>query len=375
MGFAPDGTCIQRLELVDDTNGDNKAEVYAALNGTGSVDDFFAEQQQNFANWFSYYRRRHQVIRGAVAESVKSLENMRLGIFWINDSSPSVTMYDSDSSVGSFLDANYGRFVDGTYTALGTPNRQALDRAGKLFADENVRGTLECRKNFALLFTDGYSSNPGSSWNFGNADKDADAPFANSKYSGTLGDVAYYYNQGLRTAAGAILPGGEMRVDAACGTGAEKSWMDCNRDFHMNTFTVALGMKGDKFAGRGGYSKVMDAHNSPPDWGSTNMNSFGGESQIDDLYHAAVNGKGEYYDAQSTTELVKALEAAIDDVQQQQGSGSNVSFNTTSLKSGGYIFSAQFTSQVWTGTLKAEAIDKDGVVSSEKWDAATILNA
>ncbi|WP_431474727.1 PilC/PilY family type IV pilus protein [Marinobacter sp. KM021] len=374
MGFAPDGTCIQRLELVNDANGDNKAEVYAALNGTGSVDDFFAEQQQNFANWFSYYRRRHQVIRGAVAESVKNLENMRLGIFWINDSSPSVTMYNSDSSGESFLDANYGRFVDGTYTGLGTPNREALDRAGKLFADENVRGTLECRKNFALLFTDGYSSNPGSSWNFGNADKDADAPFANSKYSGTLGDVAYYYNQGLRTAAGAILPGGEMRVDAACGTGAEKPWMDCNRDFHMNTFTVALGMKGDKFAGRG-YSKVIDAHNNPPDWGSTNMNSFGGESQIDDLYHAAVNGKGEYYDAQSTTELVKALKAAIDDVQQQQGSGSNVSFNTTSLKSGGYIFSAQFTSQIWTGTLKAEAIDKDGVVSSEKWDAATILNA
>ncbi|MEC9039019.1 MAG: PilC/PilY family type IV pilus protein [Pseudomonadota bacterium] len=374
MGFAPDGSCIQRLELVDDTNGDNKAEVYAALNGTGSVDDFFAEQQQNFANWFSYYRRRHQVIRGAVAESVKSLENMRLGIFWINDSSPSVTMYDSDSSVGSFLDANYGRFVDGTYTGLGTPNRQALNRAGKLFADENVRGKLECRKNFALLFTDGYSSNPGDSWSFGNADKDADAPFGNSKYSGTLGDIAYYYNQGLRTSAGTILPGGEMRVDAACGTGAEKPWMDCNRDFHMNTFTVALGMQGDKFAGLG-YSTVRDAHDNPPDWGTTNMNDFSDEPQIDDLYHAAVNGKGEYYDAKSTTGLVQSLQDAIDDVQQQQGSGSNVSFNTTSLKSGGYIFSAQFTSQIWTGTLKAEAIDKDGVVSSEKWDAATILNA
>lgn len=372
MGFAPDGACLQRLELVD--VGNNKQEIFDALGGSGSVDDFFADQKQNFANWFSYYRRRHQVIRGAVAESVKSLENMRLGIFWINDSSPSVTMYDSDSSVGSFLDANYGRFVDGTYTALGTPNRQALNRAGKLFADENVRGKLECRKNFALLFTDGYSSNPGNSWSFGNADKDADAPFGNSKYSGTLGDIAYYYNQGLRTSAGAILPGGEMRVDAACGTGAEKPWMDCNRDFHMNTFTVALGMQGDKFAGLG-YSSVRDAHDNPPDWGTTNMNDFGDEPQIDDLYHAAVNGKGEYYDAKSTTGLVQSLQDAIDDVQQQKGSGSNVSFNTTSLKSGGYIFSAQFTSQIWTGTLKAEAIDKDGVVSSEKWDAATILNA
>lgn len=372
MGFAPDGACLQRLELSD--KGSNKQKVYDALGGVGGVDAFFAEQQQNFANWFSYYRRRHQVIRGAVAESVKDLEDMRLGIFWINDGWPSVTMYDSNVNRAAFLDSNFGRFVNGAYTALGTPNREALDRAGKLFANENVRGKLECRKNFALLFTDGYSSNPGKSWSFGNADRYAPAPFGNSQYSGTLGDIAYYYNQGLRTSAGAILAGGEMRLAAECGTGSEKAWMDCNSDFHMNTYTVALGMTGDKFAGRG-YSKVIDAHNNPPDWGTTDMNDFSDEPQIDDLYHAAVNGKGEYYDAKSTTELVKSLEGAIDDVKQQTGSGSNVSFNTTSLKSGGYIFSAQFKSQIWTGTLKAEAIDKDGVVSGEKWDAATLLNA
>jgi len=45
MGFAPDGTCIQRLELVADAGGLNKTDVYAALGGEGSVDDFFADQQ------------------------------------------------------------------------------------------------------------------------------------------------------------------------------------------------------------------------------------------------------------------------------------------------------------------------------------------
>lgn len=373
MGFAPDGKCIQRIELVDDQSGYNKLSLYEALNGSGDVDAFFEEQQQNFANWFSYYRRRHQVIRGAVGESVKDLESMRLGVFWINDSSPSITMYDSDTRRAEFLDANYERFVDGSYKALGTPNRQALATAGRLYADENIRGTLECRKNFALLFTDGYSSKP-KNWSFGNKDKNADAPFGNSTYSSTLGDIAYYYNQGLRTASGGILSGGAMRVPSECGTGAEKPWMDCNTDFHMNTYTVALGMTGSKFAGLG-YSKVMDAHNKHPKWSDSNMNNYSDTPQIDDLYHAAVNGKGEYYDAKSTTALVSALKNAIKDVQQQLGSGSNVSFNTASLKSGGYIFSAQFTSQVWTGALRAEAIDKDGVVSSEKWNAATKLDA
>ncbi|WP_298453531.1 PilC/PilY family type IV pilus protein [uncultured Marinobacter sp.] len=374
MGFAPDGSCIQRLELVEDQAGLNKSAVYKALGGSGDVDSFFTAQQQNFANWFSYYRRRHQVIRGAIGESVKDLESMRLGIFWINDSSPSVSMYDSDTSGADFLDANYGRFVDGTYKALGTPNREALDAAGQLYADKSVRGTLECRKSFTLLFTDGYSSKPKNNWSLGNKDKNADAPFGNSNYSSTLGDIAYYYNQGLRTSGGGILPGGAMRVPSECGTGAEKAWMDCNTDFHMNTYTVALGMTGNKFAGLG-YSKVMDAHKNPPNWGLSNMNNYSSTPQIDDLYHAAVNGKGEYYDAKSTTELVSALKNAIKDVQQQLGSGSNVSFNTTSLKSGGYIFSAQFVSQVWTGTLRAEAIDKNGTVSSQKWDAGVQLNA
>src|SRR5690554_5628829 len=68
IAFAPDGACLQRLEFKDE--GNNKQEVYEALNGIDSVDDFFAAQQQNFANWFSYYRRRHQVVRSAIAQSV-----------------------------------------------------------------------------------------------------------------------------------------------------------------------------------------------------------------------------------------------------------------------------------------------------------------
>lgn len=374
MGFSPDGDCIQRIELADDAKGINKKAVYSALSGTGDSDKFFASQQQNFANWFEYYRRRHQVIRGAVAESVKDLDNMRLGIFWINDNNPSVTMFDSDTNRDEFLDDNYARFVDGTYKGRGTPNRQALNRAGKLYAKKSVRGTLECRQNFTLLFTDGFSSDPGSNWNFGNADKDASAPFGNSKYSGTLGDIAYDYYQNLKDNSGNAITGGAMRVPPECGTGVEESWMDCNTEFHMNTYTIALGIDGAKFAGHG-YSKVRDAHDAPPNWGNSNMNSYESKSQIDDLYHAAVNGKGEYYNAKSTTDLVNALKSAVNDVQAQLGSGSNVSFNTTSLKNGGYIYSAQFVSQTWTGTLRAEAIDKDGVVSSRKWDAADKLNS
>lgn len=376
VGLAPDGECLQRLELSSDVNGNNKAEVFAALSGTGSVDDFFAKQQQNFANWFSYYRRRHQAIRGAVGQAVSGLENLNVGMFWLhNRRDMSGKLYDIGTNAGksSFLKDHYGRFGSGIWQGGRTPNRTALAHAGSEYSDSDVRGSLECRKNFTLLFTDGFANNHPSTTVAGNADSSADAPFGDATNSDTLADIAYYYYTGLRDSSNAVIPGGAMRLPAQCGTADETALMDCNVDYHMNTYTVALGMTGEKYAGISHF-KVADAHKTNPDWSSLSLSGTGPE-QIDDLYHAAVNGKGEYYDAQSTSQLILSLQTAMKDVQKQLGSGSNVSFNTTSLKSGGYIFSAQFTSQIWTGTLKAESIDKDGVVSGEKWDAATILDA
>ncbi|UDL04371.1 pilus assembly protein [Marinobacter sp. CA1] len=364
-GLARDGACLLRLELV----AGNEALVQKL---TG---DSLASQQTNFANWFSYYRRRHQAIRAAVSQSVEGLEDLRLGATGLNDRYyMSSRMYSANTAggIGSFLNDQYALFDDGSYIGRGTPTRKALQHVGKEYAKSAVRGgNLECRKNFALLFTDGFANGHPGSTDAGNADQNASAPFGDSN-SDTLADIAYYYYQGLRT-NGSIIPDGAVRTPPECGTGAETAQMDCNTEHHMNTYTVALGMKGEKYAGISHFN-VADAHKSPPDWSSLTL-SGSGDEQIDDLYHAAVNGKGEYYDAQSTTALVSSLKKAMRDVQQQLGNGSNVSFNTTSLKSGGYIFSAQFTSQIWTGTLRAEAIDKDGVVSSLKWDAATKLDA
>jgi len=377
IAFAPDGACLQRLEFKDE--GNNKQEVYEALNGSGSVDGFFADQQQNFANWFSYYRRRHQVIRSAIAQSVLDLENLNMGIFWFhNRRAMAGKLYSTEieGNIDTFLSEHYSRFGSGNWTGGGTPTRESLQHAGKEYGKPTVRGTLECRKNFTLLFTDGYANAPSGTIEAGNADKNADKPFKNSDFSGTLGDIAYYYWEGLRGNNKTKVSGGRLRVPEECGTGLQEPWMDCNSEYHMNTYTVALGMEGQKIAGKG-YSKVIDAHRNPPDWGDSTMGFGSGSSQaaqIDDLYHAAVNGRGEYYDAKSSAELVKALGNAMDDIGAQLGSGSNVSFNTTSLRSGGYIYSAQFTSKIWTGTLRAEGIDQDGVISSRKWDAAIRLN-
>lgn len=377
IAFAPDGACLQRLEFKD--VGNNKDEIYEALNGVGSVNDFFTRQQVNFANWFSYSRRRHQVIRSAIAQSVLGLEDLNMGIFWFHnrrDMSGKLYNTEAEGKIDTFLSEHYSRFGGGEWKGGATPTREALQHAGKEYGKAEVRKTLECRRNFTLLFTDGYANKPSITIDAANADSEADAPFANS-YSGTLGDIAYYYGQALWE-GGKKVTGGRLRLPEECSiANLKKPWMDCNEEIHMNTYAVALGIEGQKFAGKG-YEKVIDAHLNPPTWNEAAM-GFGSSSdksaQIDDLYHSAVNGKGEYYNAKSSAALVKALQSAMDDIGAQLGSGSNVSFNTTSLRSGGYIYSAQFTSKIWTGTLRAEAIDKNGVITSRKWDAAPLLDA
>ncbi|HIB69049.1 MAG TPA: hypothetical protein EYO33_29180, partial [Phycisphaerales bacterium] len=354
---------------MNDGDGVNAAEVLAA---TG---DSLADQQQNFANWFSYYRRRHQTIRSAIGRSVEDLENMRLGAMGINSGTRydmSNRMYSVDSGRSSFLDDLYNLYVSGSYSGQGTPNRLALQHAGREYSKTSVRGDLECRKNFSLLFTDGYASSHPNSTDAGNADSAAGEPYASS-HSNTLGDIAYYYYEGLRNNDGSIIGGGDTPTPSECGTGSEEDWMDCNKEYHMNTYTVGLGMEGQKFAGKTHF-KVQDAYEDAPDWSSlTNMNAQD-SVQIDDLYHAAVNGKGEYFDAQSTQELVLALQGAVDLMQADVGSGSGINFNTASLAEGGAVFSAAFTSVEWTGDLRAENVDEDGDIGSQIWSAKTQLD-
>src|SRR5690606_8637508 len=235
--LGPDGKCLNKVELREA----NSAEVLAV---TGQN---WEAQLQNFANWFTYYRRRHHAIRGGLGEAVEGLQNMRLGMFWMHNRR-TVSMLDSDTQLATFLDENYGRF-GGNWSGGGTPTRLALNHAGlefkRLVAEDNA---LECRKNFALLFTDGYANNhPKSIDGVGNADKNAPQPFGSAdgseNHSNTLGDIAYKYYQGLG------VNGGAVRVPSECGTGDQRAWMDCNTAHHMNTYTVSFGVAGQKFAG------------------------------------------------------------------------------------------------------------------------------
>src|SRR5690606_40181937 len=96
-------------------------------------------------------------------------------------------------------------------------------------------------------------------------------------------------------------------------------------------------------------------------WPAPSANS---ENKIDDLLHAAVNGRGTFLSAASPEEFSDGLQAALAAIVERTGSFSNVAANSTTLDTGSRVFQANYVSGVWVGELKSQPITLEGGVQS-----------
>lgn len=363
--FAPDGTCLERVAI------DSTRTSYPS----GRTYD---EELQNFANWFTYYRKRHQVARGALGASLQGIRGIRSGLYWINNRR-NINMYDLDDSadLNTMLGENYYRVAGGS-----TPNRQALYHAGDQFDTNQDIIQYSCQRNYTLMFTDGYWN--GSFSGLGNMNGSRGEPYADT-VSNTLADVSdYFYNRSLRAGTndvnGDTIVPGEVPLPEACTDGTAEPWLDCNPNLHMNTYAVSFGLAGQDVLGQtydngtisGVYDKVRDAHLVPPTWpGSI---GFDGRT-IDDLYHAAVSGRGEMYYAQRPQELKDELQAALRDILATEGSAAGLTFNSATLNSESLVFNTIFNTTNWTGDLIATKLDPStgAPTGGTAWKAQEVL--
>lgn len=361
VGLAPDNTCLTSVKITE------------------------ADELQNFANWFTYYRRLHHATRASVGESLVGLSGMKIGTFWLHNLR-TVEMQDLDDERGEFLDDTYGRFGSG-WGGGGTPLRAALKHAGDQYDGNANIIEAECQKNFSLVFTDGFNNEFPVTVN--NADDGEGAPYEDDA-SDTLADIAMeFYKRRLRSET---FDAGGVRRPAACfkqegDPGFSSTTLtlvettdpsfdasaDCNTNLHMNTYTVGFGAKGALYAGRE-YNKVKDAYGTAPDWDEID-DTAADENQVDDLYHAAVNGRGEFYNASNVDELRSSISAALRDIIRSTGSATNVTFNTATLEEGSNVYTASFNSGDWSGSVAARALNPvTGNIGSVVWDAADTLN-
>src|SRR5699024_8400653 len=83
------------------------------------------------------------------------------------------------------------------------------------------------------------------------------------------------------------------------------------------------------------------------------LNGMGAE-QIDDLWHATVNSRGDMFLAQSPREITGQIKSMLRKILASGGSAGNLAASETS------IFHTSFTTYDWSGDLIAYNVDDDG---------------
>lgn len=351
----------------------------------------YAEELQNFANWYSYYRIRRNMMKTSAGRVFVNMdERYRIGFITINAFQDSqwyvpITKFDTTQKQAWF---NKLYAVD---KISGTPLRKALSIVGRHFAGKTDGDNAfmpedpvqySCQRNFALLTTDGYWNGAGGQDISGNAMGNHDNTDSSSTFSSrstgtydgglsgstdTLADVAmYYYKTDLRTT----------------GTKATNNVPDTNSPVanhqHMVTFTLGLGVDGtlsyrpDYTAPAGDFAQIISGTKN---WPTPSANA---PTAIDDLWHAAVNGRGKYFSAKDRQTLESGLSEAMNSLSITGGAAAASATSTPNITQyDNYIFSSTYRTVKWDGEIVAQQIDTTtgAVIATPVWSAMTQLNS
>lgn len=365
----------------------------------------YAEELQNFANWYQYYHTRIEMMKTSAGRAFSIMDDRyRIGFLTIN--APDSSEY---LKIDKFTPTHKKDWYDKFYAQSpggSTPLREALSRAGRHYAGitSGINSFMpedpiqySCQPNYTILTTDGYwNSNDGvnlTGGGIGNQDN-SDSGFStravgayDGNLSGTAGDdfgssdtladvAMYYYKNDLRT-SGAVA---ENNVPTTTKDKASHQ--------HMVTFTIGMGLDGlmtyrDDYetALTGDFAKIKNGDPSGCSWVSGTCNwpqvKRDDPTTLDDLWHAAVNGRGHYFSAKDPAALQTGLAEALRSIVVVTGSAAASATSTPNITpTDNYIFSATYRTGKWDGEVVAEAIDTTTgeIIPGILWSASSQLN-
>ena len=177
----------------------------ARLPGCVNVSSLSASEQQDYANWYTYYRSREFVAKRALS-SVISKATTRIGIASINATSANVHNSNNTSLIFAPVDnaddistpvnpsaaQHKKRVLKSLFRmrpARSTPLRRALNDVGRYYNNqqpngwgatpiESIQNGGECQQNFTILMSDGEWGGSGDmTWAVGDADTDNTSPY------------------------------------------------------------------------------------------------------------------------------------------------------------------------------------------------------
>lgn len=362
-----------------------------------------ADERENFAIWYSFYRTRALATVSAANLAFNELASsarltwQTLDVCDNLNSSGCGTNYFREFSPRH--KANFLNWLAGVKFNSSTPLLAATKRAGEFYTEATPwahtpnpvtsnggRGTTvtnpqhACRPSFHVLMTDGMwndgsfpsgiSRHDGATFTPG-ATGDTSfnydgkrAPFGNDAKTttGTLADIAmHYWATDLRSSlANELKPYIHTK-----NTDAEKQFWDPRNNpatwQHMVNYTMGLGLSnslnaagipwtGDTFGGSG-YTSLAAGTTKWPAASASHANN------VYDLWHAAINSRGEFFSVDSPDDMVIAFKEILNRIADRTTTAARpaVSASFVTDNSGGSlqsnVYATQFSSEDWSGEL------------------------
>lgn len=363
--LAPSGAALRRFEI----------------RPGNFVDGAYAATINNFANWFSYYRKRHLAARAGLSLAFADQNlKIRAGYFQINNRQD-VAMRRLDVA------AERRQLYDNMF-ALGsagtTPNKEAVMHLGEQFKRSYVKDVspvqLSCQKNVGMLISDGFSDN--STPYFGNADNEDAAVFPaplKDATANTMADIAaHYYRTPL--APPGLPDDGAVGVDVGCSAATPDPRLDCQSAPHMNFYGVTLGAQGLVHGNPGAGNQTRDPFAYHPSWPTAFYDRH--PSAVDDMWHATLNARGDFINASTPGALVGAIQRVVTAVAAGASASGSIAITGARVGAGSLAvepFYEATSSTDWYGKLAASTASTDAVTGAvtytRVWEAAEQLPA
>ncbi len=389
-----DNVANPAFERVDLVPGNTYTHTYTSVDwlnttgpkvtGTESVTRSYAEEMENYANWFAYYRTRINAVKTVLSLSFLGKDpttskfnvddKFRVGLHSLSaDGTGVATMF---VPVDDFATTQKSTWADKLFgmsirMAQDTPNLDAMTRIGEYYhtgmsdklpdvsTDPIV---LSCQKNWHMLFTDGLTYQASVPTVLSTADQDDVLPSgAGYKYiedaglvrganwpapyredtSKKIGNSAsdlstYYWIEDLRPS---------MTNNVGVSASDKANWQ------HVNFAAISLGTEGKLAAGNQSGVETQLAAGSiqwPTPYPTVNQPDASG---VDDLWHAAVNSRGRFVNADNADEIKLGLGAILADIANTAGSRAGASLQSINFK-GAAAYSYRVTFEPgWGGTL------------------------
>ena len=355
----------------------------------------YAQEIDNFAKWYAFDRVRHLAMKAAGGIAFSALDQTsRVGFNTLN------TYTSKFLNIKDFTTANKATWFTTFYSVLPTgttPSIDAMWRIGEYFSNRGTSAGLsgatdpldpvtgKCQPNFHLLATDGYwnqtvGSYSGLAGAIGNADLTVPAlPVANTGTGFTPGQpfpLPYLEGSGAASMSNGMADVGmyywihDLRPTLANQGKKDKiaPWQ------HVVFYGLSIGAEGTI-----PYATVPPAN---VNWPKPVLLT---QPAIDDLWHAAVNSRGQYFNAQNPRELAEDVVKALADFTDPAGTGAGLGLGGAQLSATNqYGYETRYEPGLW-GDVKKYAIDiTTGVLpvdvdgnplSAPLWSAATQLDA